>query len=204
LLQLASAPWALPSNAAWTKRNTGDLTMAPSVYLDIVLAITFGVIGLLLLAVMPTRYYLVSPEFLKRLELAWLNRGLRTIRKKLLTANEKEFMGRLRKALPEFQVMAQVSMGALMDVAPGSSPSPDRDRFLFASKIVDFVICTPDNEVVALVELDDRTHDVKKDADAQRDALTSIAGYTTIRWDSRRKPSVAEIRKTILNLTAPR
>ena len=109
--------------------------MAPSVYLDIVLAITFGVIGLLLLAVMPTRYYLVSPEFLKRLELAWLNRGLRTIRKKLLTANEKEFMGRLRKALPEFQVMAQVSMGALMDVAPGSSPSPDRDRFLFASKV---------------------------------------------------------------------
>lgn len=176
--------------------------MAPGALLDVVLAITFGTAGLLLLAVMPTHYYLVNPDFLKRLERAWLSAGLRTKKKMLLTPNEKEFMGRLQRALPEFHLMAQVSMGALMDVDPSSSRAPERDRYQFANKIVDFVICTKSKEVIALVELDDRTHDTKKDADAQRDALTGIAGYTTLRWDSRRKPSEAVIRKAVLALVA--
>lgn len=178
------------------------MPLASGALLDIVLAITFGVIGLLLLISMPTHYYLVSPAFLERLERAWFSRGIRTKKKQLLTPNEQEFMNRLQRALPEFHVMAQVSMGALMDVDPRSSATPERDRFQFASKIVDFVICSTSKDVIALVELDDRTHDSKKDADAERDALTSIAGYTTIRWDSRRKPSVQTIRDTVLSLTS--
>lgn len=177
------------------------MTMALGTYLDAVLAVTFGVAGLLLLAVMPTRYYLVNPEFLRRLEQAWRTRGLRTKKKALLTPNEQEFMGRLQRALPEYHIMAQVSMGALMDVDPRSSETPERDRYQFANKIVDFVVCTKKKEVLALVELDDRTHDTKKEADAQRDALTGCAGYTTLRWDSRKKPSVEEIRKAVLALT---
>jgi very-short-patch-repair endonuclease len=44
---------------------------------------------------------------------------------------------------------------------------------------------------VAVVELDDRMHDAK--ADRQRDAITRAAGYQTIRYQSRQKPSESEI-----------
>jgi len=65
-------------------------------------------------------------------------------------------------------------------------------RAQFDRKIADFVICERGTlNVVALVELDDRTHDVK--ADRQRDAVTKAAGYQTIRYQSRQKPSEAEI-----------
>jgi len=42
-----------------------------------------------------------------------------------------------------------------------------------------------------LVELDDRTHDPQ--ADRQRDAITNAAGYKTIRYQSKQKPTEAEI-----------
>ncbi len=45
--------------------------------------------------------------------------------------------------------------------------------------------------MLALVELDDRTHSAK--GDRQRDALTKAAGYRTIRFQSRNKPTQAEI-----------
>lgn len=172
--------------------------MLDGLQLDLLLSGVFGVVGLVLLLIMPTNYYLVRPDFLRQFEQMLLLRGLKTTRKALLTPNEKEFMGRLQRAVPELHVMAQVSMGALMDIAPGSSPTPEKDRWRFANKIVDFVIChTRSREVIALVELDDRTHDNKKDADAHRDALTAMAGYPTLRWDSRRKPSEKEIRAAI-------
>lgn len=174
--------------------------MIAGVSLDLVLGLLFGGIGFMLLLSMPTNYYLVNPAFLKQLERSFLSRGLRTARKALMTANEKEFMARLEKALPEFQVMAQVSMGALMDVAPGTQGPADKARWKFANKIVDYVICGKDKEVIALVELDDRTHDSKKAQDAYRDSLTAQAGYPTLRWDSRRKPTVPQIRQAVLAL----
>jgi Protein of unknown function (DUF559) len=45
--------------------------------------------------------------------------------------------------------------------------------------------------VLALVELDDSTHNAH--ADQQRDAITKAAGYQTIRFQSKNKPSQAEI-----------
>ena len=175
--------------------------MIAGLSVDLVLGLLFGGIGFVLLLSMPTNYYLVNPAFLKQLERGFLSRGLRTARKALMTANEKEFMGRLEKALPEYHIMAQVSMGALMDVAPGSTARPDKARWSFASKIVDYVICSRDRkEVIALVELDDRTHDNKRGKDAYRDSLTAQAGYPTIRWDSRKKPSIPQIRQTVLAL----
>jgi very-short-patch-repair endonuclease len=45
--------------------------------------------------------------------------------------------------------------------------------------------------VVALIELDDRTHDAS--ADRQRDAITKRAGYQAFRFQSKQKPSEKEI-----------
>lgn len=119
-------------------------------------------------------------------------------KKALLTDNETEFFLRLRAAAgDDFVVLAQVSMGALMSPSnrvPRNQRAGVRSRF--AQKIVDYVICSPRTmEVVALIELDDRTH--SKHKDQQRDAMTRGAGYPTIRYESRHKPSIAAIKKDL-------
>ena len=124
-------------------------------------------------------------------------------RRPLLTANEMEFLERLEAALPEIRVHAQVSMGALLVPRVREGGGRRRRamhrsiRARFDRKVVDFVLQRRDDgSVVALVELDDRTHDRR--ADARRDAMTARAGYRTIRWDSRRKPGRQAIRGAVL------
>jgi hypothetical protein len=114
--------------------------------------------------------------------------------KAVLTPNETEFYLRLKRALPRHIVLAQVSMGAL--IQPGISSRENNQEFFklratFAQKIVDYVVCDAELNVLALVELDDKMHDKQKDA--KRDAMTRAAGYTTLRFESRRKPTEAEI-----------
>lgn len=122
-------------------------------------------------------------------------RRLNRVRAKaLMTGNEREFCGRLRRALgSRYDIVPQVAMGALIDVAlPRTHPQfwPTLERF--SRKIVDFVVCERGSmRVVAVVELDDRTHDAERDR--QRDALMLEAGIRTLRFDSRRKPSEQEI-----------
>ena len=117
--------------------------------------------------------------------------AFRVTRRRLLTENETEFFFRLRAAIgDDFHVMAQVSMGALMNAGGGGS------RARFDRKIVDYVICDRSLKVVLLVELDDRTHDKQKDR--ARDRMTAEAGYQTLRIESKNKPGVAELRKLVL------
>ena len=116
------------------------------------------------------------------------------IRKKpLLTANEAEFFRRLKRALPGYEVFPQVSFAALITDDGSLSPNARWSvRARFDRKISDFVICDRRTlSVVALVELDDRTH--RASADRQRDAITKAASYQTIRFQSKQKPSEAEI-----------
>lgn len=120
----------------------------------------------------------------------------------LLTDNEIEFHERLCAAVPEFQVLAQVSMGALIepDVAGGDGNWLSI-RARFAQKVVDYVVIDDDRQVLALVELDDSTHDRRRDA--ERDAITALAGYTTLRYESRDKPDVDLLRADLLANCAP-
>jgi hypothetical protein len=113
--------------------------------------------------------------------------------KQLLTDNEMEFYGRLLDALPRDALFIQVAMSALMEPrVPEGHPDFWQVRNKFAQKFVDFVVCDPSTlDVIAIIELDDRTHDAQKDAD--RDAMLASAGYTVLRWQSTHKPSPAEI-----------
>ncbi len=137
---------------------------------------------------------------LQRKSLAGL-RQARVQARSLLTGNEREFFGRLNRAVgDEYRVLPQVAMGALLEPRVGEgSQQYWAIRRLFAQKIVDFVICTPtlDRPLLA-VELDDKTHDKKRHKDAERDALMLEAGIPTLRWDSRNKPSVSDLRRDIL------
>jgi hypothetical protein len=113
--------------------------------------------------------------------------------KPLLTDNEKAFFGTLQRALPGHIVFPQVAFAAfLTHDSKLSAKARFALRAKFNRKIADFVICERDTlKIAAIVELDDRTHTTK--TDQERDALTSAAGYKTVRFQSKQKPSEGEI-----------
>jgi very-short-patch-repair endonuclease len=108
-----------------------------------------------------------------------------------LTKWEERMFQTLITALPECIVLAQVSFSALIT-------SERQHRNYYDRKYADFVICTPNLTPVAICELDDPTHLLKRDSDAARDALMARAGYTTIRFN--RIPEPQEIRDEIERL----
>jgi hypothetical protein len=113
--------------------------------------------------------------------------------KPLLSANEKEFFNRLSQALPDCHVLTQVAFGALLQPAGNNKKEYYSARGSFSQKIADYVICNKEMFVLAVVELDDRTH--QKDKDAKRDAMLEQAGYKVIRWNSKNKPTAEQIRE---------
>jgi hypothetical protein len=117
-------------------------------------------------------------------------------RRKFMTDNEEEFFGRLVVALPDHYIFPQVAMSALLETASSNSKTAHADRLRIAQQRVDYVVCTKRCEVVAVVELDDRTHTQSKDA--LRDARLEQAGIRTVRFQARNKPKVDAIRATIL------
>lgn len=120
-------------------------------------------------------------------------------RKRFMTPNELEFLRRLEEAVPDLRVHCQVAMGAVLK--PAQQRSLDRARYAsirgrYSQKIIDYVLQRRDNgEILFIVELDDASHDAARDA--ARDAMLQEAGYLTVRWHSRNKPSVADIREQL-------
>lgn len=119
-------------------------------------------------------------------------------RKAPLTEREQDMYKVLKAAFeePTFHVLSQVSMQALITTPKGDQSMRNR----YDRKYVDFVICSPSFFVIAVIELDDRTHNWKKDKDAERDAMLESAGIKTTRFP--RIPhdlSPAELREAILN-----
>lgn len=116
----------------------------------------------------------------------------------LLTDNEIEFHHRLSAAVPECTVLAQVSMGALIEPdVKGGTGHWLSIRGRFAQKVVDYVVVDEALRVLALVELDDATHDAARDA--ERDSITAQAGYVTLRYASRAKPDIATLRADLVD-----
>jgi hypothetical protein len=122
--------------------------------------------------------------------------------KRLLTKNEEEFFGRLIEALPDFYVFPQVAFRAFLRPGETSSSSKAymRQSGFIGGKHCDFLICNKALDIIAIIELDDRTHIAEKDA--ARDAMTASAGYPTIRYESKGRPRPARIREDVLQLAA--
>ncbi|WP_374295361.1 DUF2726 domain-containing protein [Acinetobacter sp.] len=106
--------------------------------------------------------------------------------KRVLTMNEQPTFLRLKEALPEHHVLAQVSFNAFM-TAKGYAT-----RNLFNRKVADFVVLDNKFNVVAIVELDDSSHKGKEGRDAERDALIAEAGYKVIHY--KRTPEIEKIK----------
>jgi hypothetical protein len=116
-------------------------------------------------------------------------------RRTLMTANEREFFGRLRAALPDHLVFPQVAMSALIEASSADQKQAFRDRLRIAQQRVDYLVCDQQGEIVVVVELDDRTH--SPDKDKVRDARLLQAGIKTIRFQSKNKPAYEAIRAAV-------
>jgi hypothetical protein len=93
-----------------------------------------------------------------------------------LTRTEQSMYFRLQGALPDLIVLSQVSFGALLTARTWAA------RNTFNRKRADFVICEKSFKVVAIVELDDSSHDGNEARDEQRDAQLINAGYRVLRY----------------------
>lgn len=122
-------------------------------------------------------------------------------RRQLMTANEAEFFNRLVAALPDHYIFPQVSMQALIEAASNDKKQAHSDRLRIAQQRADYVICDAACEVIAVIELDDRTHSATKDQ--VRDSRLEQAGIRAIRFQSRNKPTTEEIRQLVLPAPAP-
>ncbi len=125
----------------------------------------------------------------------FLTRKPRYRRSTIMTENEREFYGHLLAACPDCQIWPQVPILALVrpDAKEGS-----RAFWLAFKRIsntrVDWAIVR-DLEVLAIVELDDRSHDARKDA--QRDRILKSCGYRVVRFNSSRRPDPRQIHEAI-------
>ncbi len=113
----------------------------------------------------------------------------------IMTANEREFYRRLVSACPDCQIWPQVPILALVrpDAKEGTRAFWLAFRAISNAR-VDWVIVR-DMDVLAVVELDDRSHDVRKDA--RRDQILASCGYRVVRFASHRRPSPQQIRDAI-------
>lgn len=107
----------------------------------------------------------------------------------VMTEREQGMYLRLVEAFPGEVVLAQVAFSALLN-------AKNREvRNRFDRKVADFVVCTKGFKVLAVVELDDRSHRGREEQDAARSALLTNAGYKVVRFD--RVPDVMALKKAI-------
>lgn len=106
--------------------------------------------------------------------------------KRLISLNEQPTFNRLREALPDHIVLAQVAFSGLLS----STGYATRSRF--NRKVADFVVLDKAFNVVAIVELDDSSHKGREEKDADRDAMLAEAGYKIIRY--KRTPDLDKLK----------
>jgi hypothetical protein len=116
--------------------------------------------------------------------------------KNLMTGNEAEFFGRLVAALPDHYVFPQVAMSAILQASSNNSKQAHSDFLRIAMHRVDYLVCDTQCAIIAVVELDDRTHSAAKDA--LRDSRLEQAGIRTVRVQSKNKPNKEELRDLVV------
>ena len=114
----------------------------------------------------------------------------------IMTPNEWEFFNRLSGALPECRIFPQVAMAALMTPDKRNDKRRQAAFWMISQKRVDYAVYGLQKQLMCVVELDDRMHD--RASDQKRDGFLKSAKIRCIRWQSRQKPSTAEIRAAVL------
>jgi hypothetical protein len=118
--------------------------------------------------------------------------------KKLLTEREQALYQRLLSLYPDHKIFIQVALSQLVDV---DRKHPDRQaiRKRYKQLVADFVLCRSDLSVVAVIELDDRSHTRpdRQYADARKNKALADAGIRLVRVPAGRSPSEEDLRALI-------
>jgi hypothetical protein len=106
---------------------------------------------------------------------------------------EQQLFRRLLDAFPQCIVLSQVAISQLVNVSPGPGRQATFNRI--GRLVADFVLCTPDFAVIGIIELDDTTHAPahRQNADRNKSESLTAAGYTLIRFQASKLPTVAEL-----------
>ena len=117
---------------------------------------------------------------------------------RVLSAPEQVLYRRLLSACPGLVVLSQVALSQLIDVQRVKGRQAVFNRI--SRLVADFVLCTPDFVTVAVIELDDRSHENEKRADADRRKTTALAaaGIPLHRFNMKALPSVEQIQSQVL------
>lgn len=117
--------------------------------------------------------------------------------KKPLSQPEQILYFRLTKALPEHIVLAQVQLSRLLGVKKGNNFHAWNNRINRMS--ADFVVCKKDSSVIAVIELDDASHERKnrQAADIKKDKALSSADIRVVRWQVKAIPDEATIKAAL-------
>ena len=118
--------------------------------------------------------------------------------KKPLSQPEQVLYFRLVQALPEHIVLAQGQISRLLGVKKGNDYQAWFNRINRMS--ADFVVCNKDSSIVAVIELDDATHqkEDRQAADAKKDKALSSADIRIIRWQARSIPDIPAIQAAFI------
>lgn len=116
--------------------------------------------------------------------------------KKPLSNPEQILYFRLLKALPDHIVLAQVGLSRILGVKKGHNFGEWFNRISRMS--ADFVICTKDLRIIAIIELDDASHktEERRMADAKKDKALCSAGLRVVRWQAKAIPEETAIIST--------
>lgn len=122
--------------------------------------------------------------------------------KKPLSQPEQVLYSRLIQALPEYIILAQVQLSQLLGVKKGNNYQAWSNRINRMS--ADFVVCNKDSSIVAIIELDDATHqrEDRQAADAKKDKALTSASVRIVRWQAKSIPDIAAIQATFMPNTA--
>lgn len=120
--------------------------------------------------------------------------------KSIMTPTEQLLYTKLTHALPECMVFSQVQLSQILGVKRGFNYMEWHNRINRMS--VDYVVCHRDFRIIAIIELDDRTHlrDDRIKCDIKKDKALASAGLRIIRWNVGREPNGHGIREAIFNL----
>jgi hypothetical protein len=117
--------------------------------------------------------------------------------KKVLTPVEQNLYHRLVRAYPDHIVLAQVAFSQLVGVKKGENFTAIWNRYNRLT--ADFVICSKDFSIAAVLELDDRSHDnpARQDADRRKAAICASAGIALHRLNVNPLPGEADLRRLL-------
>ena len=121
--------------------------------------------------------------------------------KKPLTNPEQILYFKLTKALPDHIVLAQVSYSRFIKTQGGSKKENWKKFASLKQRVADYLVCTKDFSIIAVIELDDSTH--QSDKDNARDNDLKMANLRTLRWNVKNLPSEIEIKEAIKQMGVP-